>query len=175
MPPLLLWHLHKNSPWPFLGYISGHRSSVPGLWLKGRWESVYEQWEHTHSSASAPSWQKLKQEVTGNTEAVTGFCQPAESCTHSPTRLWAYIHGCTACESLWENGSGSIDTGSPLRLVVHWSSLQFTTQVGTKANIKAPPFANYRQDPGPMGPITHLFLIFCVCPADYIHNYPLVF
>ena len=43
-----------------------------------------------------------------------------------------------------------------------FSSLQLTIQVVTKANIKALQFANYRRDPGLVGPINHLFLIFCV-------------
>lgn len=77
-------------------------------------------------------------------------------------RCRGYIHVCAAYLCLWKNGSKSTDTRSPTRLGVQFSSLQFTAQVVTKANIKALQFANYRRDPGLVGPIRHLLLIFCV-------------
>lgn len=104
------------------------------------------------------------------TESITGGCQPAERCK-SHCQCWEYIHVCAAYKCLWENS----DTESLPRLGVQFSSLQFTTQVVTKANIKALQLANYRRDPGLVGPINHLFLIFGVWPADCTHNYPLVF
>lgn len=144
--------------------------------LKNRRVSTGNTHQEARPQLQPRGWWKFKQEVKGKREHITGCCQPAERCKVNlllPSAGGIFM--CVLPTSLWEDSSRSTNTGSPPRLGVQFSSLQFTTQVVTKANIKALQFANYRRDPGLVGPINHLFLIFCVWPADCTHNYPLVF
>lgn len=119
------------------------------------------------ASISALSWQKLKQEVKGNRK----YCRLMSTCRKvsgfppsQPPMLRMY--SCERCLQVllkrwFKEHRHRVTSQAEL------SSLQFTTQLITKANIKALQFANYKQDPGLVGPIRYLFLIFCVTRRLY--------
>lgn len=119
------------------------------------------------ASASVLSWRELKQGAKGNTESVMGCCQPSERGRSPHTRtcnagsMFVCALPTNVCEKIIQGaqteghfpGWGcSFSPGNPLHKLL------------PKPSIKALQFANYRQDPGLVGPIRHLFLIFLCDP-----------